>query len=438
MTPPHPVSPLANRPPARRPGRRTPAPPAGRAGIGSVAALVGLAVLALALVAGAVRAAPPAAPAAPETPGTPDAPVALREVLDDTLSRALARAEQRSAVVGAQLALGDAERALQRSEADPLALRLERLQARQALELAEAQLQEARYEAYVEIADAYGSWREARVQAELARFARELAAQALDIARIRRQRGSATELDVRNAETELREADNALAAAEQGVALARTNLASLSGLELPPPESAANGAPDGTADGTADGGPDTETASGAAAGSLYPATAFGEALAARAAPDLARLLAALDDHPSLLQAQQGLELARVGRELLDPSFAPQAQIDAAELRLQQAAEGAQEARRGLELQARGLRDRALNARESYRVTLQALANAREREALERRRLEAGLIAEIAFKQSQLARKQAEVRALQAERALLRALLELQSGTLVPLEGLDAF
>jgi hypothetical protein len=68
----------------------------------------------------------------------------------------------------------------------------------------------------------------------------------------------------------------------------------------------------------------------------------------------------------------------------------------------------------------------------------ALNNALERQAVEKQRLDAGLIADIQFKQTQLATKQAELAALQARHAYLNALLALQAGTMTPLEGLYGF
>ena len=121
-----------------------------------------------------------------------------------TLPEALARAEGRVAVVNAQLDYDDGRRALARSQADPLALRLELLQAEQRVALAEAQLEQARYQAFAEIAQGYTQVLEAQFQHELAQAGRDLNAQALEIARIRLERGSGTSLDVQDAETNLR------------------------------------------------------------------------------------------------------------------------------------------------------------------------------------------------------------------------------------------
>ncbi len=319
-----------------------------------------------------------------------------------TLPEALATADQRTGVVTARLDLGDAERALERTVADPAALRLERLQAEQGVELATAQLRAARFEAYTDIASAYVQVLEARSGRELAQDAALLAERGLEIARIRLERGAGTELDVRDAETDLASARSDLASAEQGEALARRSFTSLTGLE---------------------------------ADDLPPVP--GELLDTEL-PDEDVLYERLDRAPTLLQAAQGVALARTARDLLDPAYAPARDIESAELNVAQAREGLAEARRGLELQLRSLIDRVAAARDAVAVARDALDNARDRDDVDRSRLEAGLIAEIAYDQTRLATAQARLSAMQAEHDLLLSLLRLQSETGVPLEGLDGF
>lgn len=316
-----------------------------------------------------------------------------------TLSEALAQADTRLGVVNALLELDDSRRALERSRADPLALRLERTQAEQRALLAESRLEQSRYQAYVEIAQGYTQLLEAQHQLEIAEAAERLSAQALEIARIRFQRGSATALDVRDAENGLEDAATNLEAATQGVALARLNLQGLTGLEVERAEPVAV---------------DLDT--------LEP-------------PSPEDIAAALARHPTLLQATQGLELARLGRELLDPAYAAPTQIEAAELQIEQAEAGARESLRGMELQAQSLRNTAVSARRSLGVARETFATAQAREDIERQRLEAGLIADITFRQIQLSTLQGALTLLRAEHAYLRALLDLQAGTLTPILGL---
>jgi outer membrane protein TolC len=317
------------------------------------------------------------------------------------LATALTAVGSRTGVINSELSASDARLALVRTQADPLALRLEQTQAAQRLALAEAQLRQARFAAIADIAEAYMQALEAEAQLELARFARDLAAQSLEITRIRLERGSATELELEEAQTALEEAAQTVSTAEQGAQLAKRSLESLIGQTVTALEPIAE---------------------------VY----------LQSVPSLEVVLAGLEHHPTLLEARQGVELATIGRDLLDPSYAAQVQIDAAELQLEQAEALAGEARRGLQLQAQSLYNQVRAAASGYRVQQDALRNARAREALEAQRLEAGLIADITFKQTQLATKQAELAAMQAKHSYLNALLALQAGALIPLEGLHDF
>ena len=321
---------------------------------------------------------------------------------DVTLDTALGHSSARAPVVDARLGLDDALRAKSRTDADPLALRLDFVQARQAVEQARRTLVQAEYDAYAEIVAAYVQALQAERQLALAEQGRDLAARSLDITRIRFERGSATELDVQNAQTELARAESVVLSAQQGLDLARDNLASLVGVQEPAP------------------------------------AAVPQELLAVEPPTMDTIVELLDRHPAVLRAEHGVETARVARDLLDPSYAAQAQIDQAELQVARAEEGLAEARRGIELQASQLHDAVDRARESLEVEREAVADARERESLEEQRFAAGLIAEITLDQARLTRAQAEIALLQAEHAYLRALFDLQAGTVTPIEGIDDY
>ena len=315
----------------------------------------------------------------------------------------LARADRAVGVVTSGLERDDAERALGRTEADPLALRPELVQARQRAELNRALAREALYEAYVDVAAAYAQVREAELQLGLARAARDLAARGLEVARLRFERGSATALEVQAAETDLREAEQGVSAAGDGLALAKSNLEGITGLALAASEPLER-----------------------------------ERLATLRVPGDEALVAAAERTPTVLQVGHALALAELQVELLDPSFAARSQIDQAALQRDQARAGAEEAQRGVTLLLRSRANTLASALERDRIAQEALSQAYEREAIERRRLDAGLISELAFDQARLQTLQAEVRAVQAEHALVAAALQLQAATLVPLEGWHGF
>ncbi len=315
----------------------------------------------------------------------------------------LEHAERAVGVVTSSLERDDAVRALGRTEADPLALRPELVQARQRAELASVQAREALFEAYVEVAAAYAQVREAELQLAFARAARELAERGVEVAQLRFERGSATALEVQAAETDLREAEQGVNAAADGLALSTSNLEGLTGLTLEATEALDR-----------------------------------ERLGALGVPAEAELIRAAERTPNVLQVMHGLALAELQVELLDPSFAARSQIDQARLQRDQASAGAAEAKRGVTLLLRSRANALASALERDRIAQEALEQAVEREAIERRRLAAGLISELAFEQVRLQTLQAELRAVQAEHALVSAALQLQAATLVPVEGWHAF
>ena len=315
-----------------------------------------------------------------------------------TLAEALENATNRTEVVTARLELADARAHLSRVEGDPMALRPDLVRARQRVTLAGASYRGAYYAALREIAGAYTSLLEAGQQVALAEGGAALAEQALTIAQIRAERGSATQLDAQDAGVALEDARNALRAAQEGRSLAENRL---------------------------------EGVLGRAVDALKPLPENLTGL-----PALEAALAASQEHPEFLEVQQGLELAQLNVDLLDPSYSAQAQIDAAQTQLDTAQEGLREAQRGFDLQVRNLYASAQSAAEGYRIGLEALANADERLEGQRQRLESGLIPEIEYKQAELDNRQARLRALQARHAYLDALLELQAGTLLEIPGLE--
>lgn len=316
-----------------------------------------------------------------------------------TLAEALAYAELRSVWVNATIELNQAELALGRALADPLALRPDRVQAEQRRTLAAARAERAALQAALEMTQAYIQALEAQRQAELAAQAEALAAQVLAITQVRVANGSATELELREAENRHDEAVQNRRAAEEGAALARVNLASMIGRSVE-------------------------------AIAPLPERRF-------ALPERSAVLAALSAHPDLIEVRQALELAELGLELADPSYTPQAQIEQAQSQRDQAATFAAEAERGLRLQAESLYNQAVSSQEAWRIAAEAAENARRRLDLEAQRFAGGLIAEVTLRQAELEAAQAALRASQAYHRYLLALFELRVGTMVPLEVPDA-
>ena len=150
------------------------------------------------------------------------------------LEEAWRSAPARPDAITARLELLTATNDLVRVEADPLALRMDRLQATQAVELLEAQHRHAVFSALQEITQAYTGVLQAREQAQLARDGVELSETALEVANIRFANGGATRLDVRDAEIALEEARQGVDAATSGLAVARATLEGMMGREVDP------------------------------------------------------------------------------------------------------------------------------------------------------------------------------------------------------------
>ena len=299
-----------------------------------------------------------------------------------TLAGALEAASLRPEVVNAEQELAGARRALERAGADPLALRMDRLQASQRLELAEARLELARVEARKEITDAYLQLLESEAQRRLAQDALALSEQALEITRIRVEVGSAPEIELSEAQTSLKEAAGSLQAAVEAEALARDNLEGLLEREFdelapaPPPQSAL--------------------------------PAFNE------------LKAALAGHPTIMEVRHGASVAELAVELLDPSYAPRVEIDQAQLQRDQALRMLAEVERGLRLQVQALHLQATQAVDNLEVAQDALRDAEARLDIERRRFDAGLSAEISLRRAELDAASARLEAMVAAHEVLRS------------------
>lgn len=311
-----------------------------------------------------------------------------------SLAEAWAAAPARPDAITTRLELLTANNALVRTQADPLALRMDLLQANQSVELLEAQHRHALFTALQEIAEAYTGVLQAREQASLARSGLELSEAGLAVAKIRFANGGATTFDVRDAEIAVQEALQGVEAATSGLDVARSNLEGMIGREVDPAE-------------------------------LEPVAA--ELLVTPAS--LAEVTTDLDEHPTLLQASQGVALARTGVDLLDPAYAPLAQIESAKTQLGTAEELVAEAHRGFELQARNAYLQVQTSADRHAVAADRVAAAEQRLELQRVRLDGGLISQLQLDQAGLELQQQQLELLGAKHEHLLALLRLQSATM---------
>ncbi len=311
----------------------------------------------------------------------------LAQAQNLNLEAALAKAVEQAPVVAAKAELDDANANLQRVLSDPLLTRPSKVQAEQRAALAQASYERAVVQAQNSIVGAYAQVLEAQVQVRLAQKALEIATRGLEIAQIRQRNGSGTALDVRNAQNRLDDARSNATRAENGLALAQSSLKSLVGAfeslsALPNPP---------------------------------------------ALPDAQIVRQLLGKNPDVLQARQRGELASLQVELLDPSYAARAEIEAARSRAEQAIAGAREIERGIGLQYDSLYQNLQAASRALAVQQAALANAREALANDKKRLDAGLISAVAYLQTELSYIQAELAAQQALGNYWRAYYGLLAG-----------
>jgi outer membrane protein TolC len=306
-----------------------------------------------------------------------------------TLDRAASLAADIDAdLVSARSDVASAERDLDRSKADPLALRLELLQAEQALAAAQAGLVSAEVAAGLELADAYTAALQADGSVALVAEELAIADVTLEAQQIRFEAGAATQLDVDRAANDREATLRDLADAEAGRDLAYAELASLVG-QLP--------------------------------GLLAPLDP-----ALLMLPDLDNALArAQERNAQLLAGRRSVELAAVRLEGLDNAFTARSEIESAQEALESAERRLTESVRTRDLSVRDSYNAVLSAQARVESARANLATAQADLAAQRTRLDAGTISPLGFAQSQLSFHNTETSLASAEHALYLALLRLE-------------
>ncbi|MBB6097212.1 outer membrane protein TolC [Deinobacterium chartae] len=304
-----------------------------------------------------------------------------------TLESALAKAENVSSVQLAALEVSDAQQNADRQLADPLLTRLGKVQATQRLALAKVKLDSTRRAAQAQIVSAYTGVLEAQEQVGLAIKSESLAERNVNIAQIRLRNGSGTQLDLRDAQRALEDARKSTATAKDALELAKTNLRNLIGsfTKLSEPEKLPT----------------------------PPTAAVVESVLARSA--------------NLAQLTQAVELADVQRQLLDPAYSALAEIDAATSNWRSAQQNLADLRNSERLQVQNLFDQTLSAYKNVSVQDAAKNNALATLEVDRKRLQRGLISQVAFAQTEVRTLQAELAALQAKNLYLKNYYNLLSG-----------
>ncbi len=296
-------------------------------------------------------------------------------------------AEIDSAVVNARADLSAAERDLDRSEADPLALRVPVLQARQAVEAAQAGLVTALIDSRLAVSQAYFTALGADDTLALAEQQRDISSVTLEAEQVRLDAGAATQLDVDRAGNNLDDAERDVASAANDRALADAELRSLLGSDV---------------------------------AALTPASD---------APALAELAAVLADaqarNAQLAATGRALALAEAQLAAVDNAFSARTDIESAQDRLGSARLNVEETARSLELTVRSSYNAVLSAEGRWVGARADLATAQEDLEAQRARLDAGSISPLSYRQTELSAANSASSAARALNDLLLAHLRLE-------------
>lgn len=313
------------------------------------------------------------------------------------LGNALGYTERMSAVLNAKEELKAATANNARVAQDPLAVRLDKVEAAQREELAAASYEQSRYNAMKDLASAYLRALQAAEQRTLAEKGLLLSEQGLKIAQIRLENGSATDFDLDDARNGLEQAQNGVRAAKDGETLALRSLSSLLGQEI-------------------------------AAGTLEPLSSNY----LLKVPQLGRVKQNSKRSPNLLNIAHKTQLARLGRDALDPLFAAKTQIDDAARGLKVAQSGLADAKRGFSLQVEGTHTQATMAARNLKTRAQSAANAQRKYQTQVQRYQGGLISKVQLEQAELQARRAEMQAHSASAAYVNALLNVQASGMTAL------
>lgn len=286
-----------------------------------------------------------------------------------TLESALALGPDASAsVLSARAAVASAQRDATRVASDPASLRVDRIAAANARANAERTLAATLATNRASVASAFFDALEADAAVDVARLDASIQQQTLEAEHARLQAGAATDLDVAKAQNAAAAAEATLNDAVTQRTLARNTLASLIGTQV--------------------------------VGLSEPA----------ARPDLeaadAYLQRAERENAPLAAARNALALAQARLEATDNDFSSRSQIQDARDALQDAVRHVGEVERTLELSVRGAHANAEAARASLENARATDATAQKDLDAARARLDGGAISPLAYRSSELTRRQA--------------------------------
>jgi outer membrane protein, heavy metal efflux system len=316
-----------------------------------------------------------------------DAPSAL------TLEQALELAPSANAtVISGKTDLSAAERDLQRVSSDPLALRLEKLQAEQKVASEQEGLNQALLSSRLDVSEKFFAALEADQTLANAQKQLEIANATLQAQQIRFEAGAITQIDLSKAQNDAVNAERTVRDAQNSRNLAYSQLSNVIGQSVTV---------------------------------LAPYEAQ--------APELSSLedtqLAATTENTQLKALRRGVDLARVQLEITDNAFSSRSQIDSARDTLANAELNASDYSSTLGLTIESTYNTVLAAQASYQNALEAYQTSADDLAAQQTRLDAGSISPIAFQQSELSHAQTVAALDKAKHQLLLAHIRLEQGVI---------
>ncbi|RIH82495.1 type I secretion outer membrane protein, TolC family [Meiothermus luteus] len=305
-----------------------------------------------------------------------------------TLVQALAQAyRQGPALQSAQATLQNTTLQLNALKADPSTLIVALTQAEQNAKLAQVNLEATRLSVMQSVVNAYMSLYEAQQNVALYQAQVALNQRNLEVARARQAAGNATALEVARAQTTLDSSRQSLTTAQAQLPVLAAQLAALMGLSdlgnvtvAPPP----------------------------------PTPALQADLEALRKDLFERL-------PSVLQAQQAVDLAQLNVKLADNDYTPAVQLNSAKLSLENNLRTLQTAQQNALTSLQNAYQAAQSAYKNIALAQANVANAQKLVEQSQAALRAGTISALQLQTDQVSLKSAEYALVQAVSAYWKAL-----------------
>lgn len=317
--------------------------------------------------------------------GQEASPLSLEQVL--TLSP-----DMDAAIITARTELASAQRDLSRIQSDPLALRLDILQAEQNVASKQEALERARLSHTFTVTQAFFNALETDESLASARLQLEIARATLKAQEIRFQAGAITQIDLSNAENDAVMAERSVSDAQNARNFAYSQLANYIG-QMPSVLAAYN----------------AET----------PVLASLEEYQNQA----------LLKNIQLNLLKRSLELAQVQLQIVDNDFSSRSQIESARDNLSNAQLNLADYQDNLGLSIESSYNSVISAQASYQNAVEALKTATNDLNAQHTRLKAGSISPIAYQQSELAFAQKQAALSRSRHQLCLAFIRLEQAIL---------